>query len=130
MVGEMLVLVNRTSKPLVVQQNGRQVTLKPGDNHITADWVRFAKQQHPRMGTFDPSGLEGEYLVGVKDSEDDCSMIEPGAEHKSVERFDRSQMDEDAAKAEIVPTGITPPIRRIPSEMSAVPAGAQFSSAD
>lgn len=129
MVGEMCTLVNRTSSPLVVTQNGRQITLKPGDNPITTDWIRFAKQQHPRMGTFDPSGIDGDYLVGVK-GVDDCSMIEPGTEHKGIDRFDRTQMDEDAASAELVRTGITPPKRRIPNEMSAIPSNAEFTGRD
>ena len=104
MIGEILTLINRTSKPLDVTQNGRTIVLKPGRNPVTSDWVRFAKQQHPRMGTFDPSGLQGEYLVAVEgmDPEDHCTMIPPGEEHKSIERFDRSQMDAEAQSAQVV----------------------------
>lgn len=127
MVGEICIVVNRTSGPLVVQQNGRQIILKTGENSITSDWIRFAKQQHPRMGTFDPSGLHGEYLIGVK-GYDDCSMIEPGQEHKAKELFDRTQMDEEAQTAVEVRTGIQPPMRRVPAEMSPLPGEALFNS--
>ena len=128
MIGEIVTLINRTSKSLDVVQNGRTIVLKPGRNPVTSDWVRFAKQQHPRMGTFDPSGLQGDYLVGVEgfDSPEACAMIEPGEEHKSIERFDRTQMDPEAQSAEQVPTGIRPPQRRLPGEAGAIPLETQF----
>jgi len=126
-VGEACRIINRTSKVLEVTMNGRVIKLKPGPNMATTDWIRFAKQQHPRMGTFDPSGMDGDYLVAVEgfDPPEKCTMIPPGEEHKGfgVERFDRQHPDFDpeAATAEIVRTGIQPPRRRVPSEMSPLP---------
>jgi hypothetical protein len=127
MTGEMVTIVNRTSQPLDVIMNGRTLVLQPGENHVTADWIRFAKSQHPRLGTFDEGGLDGDYLVGVK-GYDDCSLIPPGQEHKAVERFDRSSFDDPVARsAEVVHTGITPPRRRVPNE-TGVPAEAIFAN--
>jgi hypothetical protein len=121
MRGDFVTLVNRTSQPLTFKANGRTYRLQPGANAVTNELVRFAKLQLPRMGTFDPSGLQGDYLVGVK-GVDDCSMIPPGEEHKGnkVERFDRSQMDDEAAQAVVLSTGIQQPRRRVPSEAGGV----------
>lgn len=127
MVGEPCVIINRTSRPLEVIINGRTRILKPGPNPATTDLIRFAKQQHPRMGTFDPSGLDGDYLVGVEgfDPPERLTMIPPGQEHQGlgIEKFDRSHPDFDATAATAVaqPTGIQPPRRRVASEMSPLP---------
>ncbi len=134
-VGEPCTLINRTNKVLEVTMNGRVIKLKPGKNLATTDWIRFAKQQHPRMGTFDPSGMDGDYLVAVEgyDKPENCTMIAPGDEHhgNGVERFDRQHPDFDpeAATAEVVRTGIQPPKRRVPSEMSPLPADVTVSGA-
>lgn len=129
MQGEPIVLVNRTSRPLTVKQNGRSITLQPGRNHLTSDWVRFAKLQNPRMGTFDPSGLEGDYLVGVE-GHDDCTPIEPGREHLGIERFDRSQMDEESRHVVAIGTGVSFPRRRVPGEAGELPDDALFGRRD
>jgi|SRR5688572_11388963 hypothetical protein len=124
MTGEPCVLINRTSQPLTVTKNGVSKILKPGKNLLTTDWIRFAKMQNPRMGTFDQSGMNGDYLVGVE-GHDDCSMIAPGQEHKNggLEKFDRTAegFDATAATAQPVATGIVPPMRRVPGEMSPLP---------
>jgi hypothetical protein len=127
MVGEILTVINRTSRPLDVVKDGRTIVLKPGKNMLTADWVRFAKQQHPRMGTFDPSGLQGDYLIAVEgyDPPETCAPIPPGEEHRAIERFDRSQMDAEAQTAEVIQTGIRPPQRRLPGD-AAIPESTQF----
>ena len=133
-VGEACILINRTSQVLEITMNGRVIKLKPGRNPATTDWIRFAKQQHPRMGTFTPSGMEGDYLVAVEgyDPPENCTMIPPGQEHRGlgVERFDRQHPDFDpeAATAEIVRTGIQPPQRRVASEMSPLPADVTVSA--
>jgi hypothetical protein len=128
MTGEPKVLVNRTSKPLTIQKSGVQIILKPGPNHVTADWIRFAKQQHPRMGSFDASGMEGDYLVGVEGTTDDCSPIPEGEEHTAIERFDRAKMDGDASEAVGIETGVRPPVRRVPSDAMGVGPDALFTA--
>lgn len=129
MVGEIVTVINRTSGPLDVVKDGRTIVLKPGRNMMTSDWVRFAKQQHPRQGTFDPSGLQGDYLIAVEgyDPPEACTPIVPGEEHRSIERFDRRQMDVEGQAAVEVNTGIRPPQRRLPGETGAIPASTQFS---
>jgi hypothetical protein len=128
MIGEIVTLINRTSRPLNVVQNGREIVLKPGKNPVTADWIRFAKQQHPRMGTFDPSGLDGDYLVAVEghDPDEMCLPIPPGEEHRASERFDRRRMDVEGQSAQEVVTGVRPPQRRLPGDAGAIPLSTAF----
>jgi hypothetical protein len=125
MIGESCIIINRTSKPLEVLQNGVVKVLNPGENHLTTDWIRFAKQQHPRMGTFDEGG-NGEYLVAVKgfDKPEDCQMIPPGDEHPNhgLELFDRSAMTDPQARFAVPEqSGIPMPRRRTAGEMSPLP---------
>lgn len=89
MVGEVVNLVNRTLRPLTVRFDGRTRVLQPGNNAITSEWVRYAKLQNPRMGSFAPGTLDGDYLCGVE-GVDETDMIDE-AENPSVERFDRRQ---------------------------------------
>lgn len=133
MIGESCVLINRTSKPLTFVQNGVTRTLKPGKNPGTTDQIRFAKTQNPRMGTFDSSGQQGQYLVGVEgfDPPEDCTMLPPGQEHLhgGAEKFDRSHesFDAEARGAVIVPSGVAQPRGSRISEIG-VPADVQVSS--
>lgn len=131
--GEACTLINRTSGILSVTMNGRSINLKPGKNLGTTDWIRFAKQQHARMGTFDPSGLDGDYLIAVEgyDPPERCTMIAPGEEHLGIEKFDRThpEFDQTAATAVVQATGIQPPKRRVQSEMSPLPHDVLVSSA-
>lgn len=134
MIGEACVLINRTSTPLEVVKDGVTKVLKPGKNNATTDWIRFAKMQHPRMGTFDASGLSGEYLVAVEGSDDDGSMLPPGSERKNgaVEKFDRSDssFEGDAATAVPMASGVAMPMARVPNEMSPLPKDTTFSGRD
>ncbi len=114
-VGEPCVLVNRTCNPLTVQKDGITKIFQPGDNISTTDWIRFAKQQHPRLGTAGPSGLDGESLIGVRGFPGEkLDLIPPGQEHKGIEIFDRSHPDFDPSERDVVhvPTGIRPPVKR------------------
>jgi hypothetical protein len=125
MIGEACTIINRTSKPLEVIQNGVVRVLHPGENQLTTDWIRFAKQQHPRMGTFDEGG-NGDYLVAVKgfDKPEECAMIPPGKEHPNngLELFDRSTMSNPEARtATGEATGLAQPRRRVAAEMSPLP---------
>ena len=54
-------------------------------------------------------------------------MIPPGEIGAAVERFDRTKMDDaEAASAVPMATGVPPPRRRVPSDMSPVPQDASF----
>lgn len=106
MVGEVINVVNRTTHPLEVRMNGRTRVLTPGVNAITSEWVKFAKLQNPRKGTFAPATIDGDYLVGVE-GHDDCSMLSPEQENAHlVENFDRSSQAVDT-----LPTGVRAPTR-------------------
>lgn len=123
-VGEVVTLINRTNRDLTVRFDGRTRILKPGPNPITAEWIRFAKMQNPRMGTFAPGTLQGDYLVGVEGI-DDVSMIDPNeeAQRRQVEMFDRGT---EADRGNIVRdqgTGERPPKRMNVGEFVGQPIG-------
>jgi hypothetical protein len=96
MVGEPVVLVNRTPDPLSFVADGRHYTLQPGDNHgFVQGHTRFALAQNPLMGSEDYYTLNYQSKVGVKGSNpttpdtlltDDELLIAM----ESLERFDRS----------------------------------------
>lgn len=127
-VGELVTLINRTNRDLSVRFDGRTRILKPGPNPITAEWVRFAKMQNPRMGSFVPGTLQGDYLVGVE-GVDDCSMFDMGEEgqRRTIELFDRG--NDTANKITDLGTGERPPQRMNVGEFRGAPIGeadAQF----
>lgn len=68
-------VVNRTSHPLRATKDGKHHIFQPGDNWVTADWVRFVKAQNIIPGTKNYSTLQVMYLVGVKGTQDDLSPI-------------------------------------------------------
>ena len=95
MVGNQIVLVNRTQHPLKFTADGRQYTLQPGDNYgFVESQAQFAKAQNPLMGTEDYYSLEFESLVGVK-GEDECSPISDETlemvNQTEAERFNRER---------------------------------------
>ncbi len=92
--GDIICLVNRTSRNLSVTKDGRQIVLKPGENHINSDLVRFAKRQNPVMGSQDPyNPAQCDYLVGVKGTHDDIYPIpDEVLDALPRERIDRSLM--------------------------------------
>lgn len=135
MIGESCVLINRTSKPLSFIQNGVTRVLKPGKNPGTTDQIRFAKTQNPRMGSFDYTGQQGQYLVGVEglDPAEECTLLKPGEEHLhgGAEKFDRSHESfpalEKGMEVVVVPSGVAQPRGRV-SEISTLPADTVVSS--
>lgn len=100
MLGEPIVLVNRTPKPLSFTFDGRQFTLKPGRNYNHFEvHGPFAKAQNPLMGSEDYLTLDFISLVGVE-GKDDCSEI-PAAvleAAKDAERFDIETLTPAAKK--------------------------------
>lgn len=118
MDGEIVNIVNRTTHKLSVTRNGVEKTLLPGDNHLPEGWVRFAKQQNPRMGTEDYGSLGAQYLVGVKVDErsgleqvDDISPIAPGDEHISEERINRQTVPEEERRTKAKKEKVQVPFR-------------------
>lgn len=92
-IGDKVTIVNRTKKPLEVVRNGEILTLQPGENpNIDFVWVRYAKNQHPVMGTEDPRfpGSIRSFIskVGVKGTKDPIDPIDD--EGNAVERLDRT----------------------------------------
>jgi hypothetical protein len=90
--GPFYTLINRTTRRLTVTVDGRQWDLEPGENrNIPSAVAQYAQKQHPRLGTFDESGLFGESLIAVKGvtPADQATMIPPGREHLGDELIDR-----------------------------------------
>lgn len=118
MDGEIVNIFNRTTRKLSVTRNGVEKTLLPGDNHLPEGWVRFAKQQNPRMGTQDYGTLGAEYLVGVKvdtrtgvEQVDDLSLIPAGQEHISEERLNRQTVPEEDRRTKAKSEKVNAPFR-------------------
>lgn len=123
-VGEVVTLINRTNRDLTARFDGRTRILKPGANLITAEWVRYAKLQNPRMGSFVPGTLQGDYLVGVE-GVDDVSMLDMGEEagRRTIEMFDRG---DEASRGNAVKdqgTGERPPSRMNVGEFKGAATG-------
>lgn len=114
--GEIVNIFNRCAKKVLsVTRNGVEKKLLPGDNHLPEGWVRFAKQQNPRMGTAEYGTVAAEFLVGVKadprlgqEQVDDISVIPDGEEHVSVERINRETVPEVARRKAKVEPGFIP----------------------
>jgi hypothetical protein len=99
MIGDQVVLVNRTPNTLSFVANGRHYPLKPGKNYgFLEGHVKFAMSQNPLFGTEDYFTLEYESLVGVETPEGkqrtDCSEIPQSLldELKDMERFNVASM--------------------------------------
>lgn len=99
--GKIVCLVNRTSKKLQATKNGIVTVLQPGDNYVNADLIRFAKNQNPMRGSQDPNNpLVMEYLVGVKDTPDNCEPItDEDLSFLPSERINRSLLAKDRRNA-------------------------------
>jgi hypothetical protein len=66
-VGEPVVLVNRTSEPLQFTADGRHYVLKPGSNYgFVQGHTRFALAQNPLMGSENYYTLDYVSKVGVE----------------------------------------------------------------
>lgn len=96
MTGEIILVINRlTFRDLQVTKDGRHYTLKPGENHINSDLLRFARAQNPIPGTRDPVDLTYTSLVGVP-GKHDCTPIDEDeytAMAGAGEALDRSKLD-------------------------------------
>lgn len=121
MVGDQIVLVNRTKKNLSFMVDGRSYTLKPGKNHgFVESQARFAMAQNPLMGTEDYLTLEYQSLVGIE-GVNDCSEIpeEVIEAVKEAERFDLASMAPAARKNRVAVAARLPLKGRVASGISA-----------
>lgn len=94
-VGDPIVLVNRTAHPLEFTADGRTYKLTPGDNYgYVRPHAQYAMAQNPLMGTEDFYSLEFESLVGIK-GESACDPIADDVLEEvnktEVERFNRER---------------------------------------
>jgi hypothetical protein len=63
MVGPIIQIHNRAPFAVIVTKGGRDTAIPPGRSHITADLLRYAKEQNPVHGTEDPNTLITESLI-------------------------------------------------------------------
>lgn len=105
--GDIVTVVNRTSKPLFYTYDSREYTLDPGENPVLSTHVHYAKSQNVQMGSQDPydtSPGSRVYLVGLRakkgqKQKDDISPLE---QSDAIEILDRSLLDGDAQTATLM----------------------------
>ena len=78
---EIVTVVNRTTKKLDGCFDGKHYTLPPGEipARYTYEQALFFRAQNPIMGKSSPLedwNSRSEYLIGIKESGDDCSPVE------------------------------------------------------
>lgn len=121
--GETCTLINRMETPLDIMQDGFTITLQPGENlNIDRSWIRFAKNQHPVMGTDQPFAINHcEYKVGVKDSKDPTSPLKfnkKTGRTQCVSRLDHSHLSNVVTESTgFNPDRVRPVIRDAPGEI-------------
>lgn len=107
MVGDPIILVNRTSGTLPFVADGRHYTLHPGPNHgFVSGHAQFAMAQNPVFGTEDYYTLDFQSMVGVQ-GQTPCDPISDEVlldAFEKVERFDRAKSGMAAKVAVKVPT--------------------------
>jgi hypothetical protein len=112
-VGDEVILVNRTERPLSFKADGRDHVLKPGENYgFNAGHAEFAYKQHPLPGTQNYDSLQFVSLIGIIRASDgtvlyDCSPIGSDiiAAAAGKELFDIETMPADAQKGRTVSKG-------------------------
>ncbi len=63
MVGDIITVWNRSTRPLTFIKDGRSRTLPPGKSQITSDLFHYAREQNPIRGTEDTNNGSFESLV-------------------------------------------------------------------
>lgn len=105
--GDVVQLVNRSSKDLELRFNGRTVVFHPGVNHVNETYARLARRKFLVAGTEDPQVPgKGVMLVGVEKWGD---PITPQEQSDAVEAFDRNLIPDGFKGRELVGTrGLVP----------------------
>ena len=78
-LNEVVTIVNRTQKTLQGTFNGIHKDITPGEHRVTYEQALFYRNQNPIMGRSTPLedwAMRAEYLIGIKESGDDCSPVE------------------------------------------------------
>lgn len=92
-LNETVTVVNRTSKKLDGCFDGKHHTIPPGESRFTYEQALFFRSQNPVMGRGTPLedwNSRSEYLIGIKESGDDCSPIE---QSDAPQRWDADQIN-------------------------------------
>lgn len=102
---EIVTVVNRTSKKLNGCFDGKHYTLPPGEipGRYTYEQALFFRAQNPIMGKSSPLddwNTRSEYLIGIKESGDDCS---PTEQTNAPQRWD-SDLVNGRGRYEVVPS--------------------------
>lgn len=101
-----VVLINRAPAALSVMFDGQEMTLAPGENILPRVAVPYAKNQNPIKGSGDlnnPHMSGAQYLVGVKDTKDNCDLLTPSewaAHQKRPSRYDEEAIFEERYSAD------------------------------
>lgn len=124
--GEIVTIVNRTSRTVQWRFNGRSFALKPHEERpINQVYAQAAIRQNPVMGTYDPAyEHQHQSLVGIKERQD-IYPIDPIEQSDAVEAIDRSRLPESRQHAELVKTGWSPEDRQLASRAN-LPSDAGF----
>lgn len=78
-MNQLVTVVNRTTKNLEGTFNGVHHDIPPGESRFSYEQALFFRNQNPIMGRSSPLedwNVRSEYLIGIKESGDDCSPIE------------------------------------------------------
>lgn len=104
--GEILTVVNRSSRPLKWRFNGQEFGLKAHERRpMNATYALAGIRQNPVMGTYDPA-YEHQHvsLIGIAEMEDAWPTTEV-EQTNNPEAFDRSRLPEDRQQAFIQKVG-------------------------
>lgn len=102
-LNEVVTVVNRTSKKLNGCFNGIHHTIPPGESRFSYEQALFFRNQNPVMGRgtpLDDWNARSEYLIGIKESGDDCSPIE---QTNAPQRWD-SDLVNGPGRYDVVPS--------------------------
>lgn len=117
--GETCTLINRMAVPLPITQDGHEIVLQPGENpNIDRSWIRYAKNQHPVMGTDKPFTINHfESKVALKGSKDPCEPISydpKTGRSECVSRLDHSHLPDAVVESTGFRADMVRPTNRIP----------------
>lgn len=104
--GEIITVVNRSSKPLTWRFNGRSFGLKPNEERSECmTYAMAGVRQNPVMGTYDPTyEHQHQSLVGIREYEEQWPTT-PIEQSNNPEAFDRRRLPEDRQNAFIEKVG-------------------------
>jgi hypothetical protein len=91
-VGAITSIINRLPVPIFYTYDGRRYELKPGENHVTDDHIRYAYEQNVIPGTADPYQPHVyQSFVGIPNKTDCSAIPKEMLDLLWPERLDRSK---------------------------------------